>query len=261
MGMLVQRPWHDPRYGGRVRHLPLLEEHPRSVQVFLVFVAPALFGAVTGYFLGVSEPVYLVLSLIGIVGGVGAGYDHFGAKAGAGRGVIAGSVFGASILIAHELHGADAKAHLPEPAILLVAVTTILAIAFAALGGWLRTRSMRTHGEAPEAPGPPGPEVAGTAAVEPPARPAAPVAATPSPASSPAAQAGAVPRQPSANGAASLNSGTFEDFRGLGMSVTQAKRVIEYRERFDGYSSVDELNRVPGFSKEFLGRLKQRLEV
>ena len=103
-----------------------------------------MYGAVTGYFLGVSESIYLVLSIIGIVGAVCAGFDHRGARAGAARGVIAGSVFGAAILIAHEIDGSEAEAHLPEPAILLIAVTTILAVAFAALGGWLRERAMRT---------------------------------------------------------------------------------------------------------------------
>jgi hypothetical protein len=79
--------------------------------------------------------------VIGIVGGIGAGFDHTGAAAGAKRGLLAGSLFGGSILIAHEIHGADAEAHLPDPAILLVVVTTVLGVAFAALGGWLRERA------------------------------------------------------------------------------------------------------------------------
>jgi len=119
---------------------PLLSEHSRPAQVLLLVVVPALYGALTGYYLGVSEPAYLVLSAIGVLGGVGAGFDHVGAKAGAKRGVIAGSVFGAAILIAHEIHGAEAEAHLPDPAIVLVVITTALALAFAALGGWLRER-------------------------------------------------------------------------------------------------------------------------
>lgn len=120
---------------------PLLEEHPRWLQVLLVIVLPAVYGVVTGYFLGVSEGAYLVLSILGVVGGIGAGFDHVGAAAGAKRGVIAGSVFGAAILIAHEIHGKEAKADLPDPAILLVVLTTVLAIGFAALGGWLRGRA------------------------------------------------------------------------------------------------------------------------
>jgi len=141
-----------------VRLPPLLSDHPRPVQILIAIVVPALYGAVTGYSLGESEPVYLVLSLIGVLGGVGAGFDHLGAAAGARRGLVAGAVFGGFILIAHEIHGADAKAHLPEPAILLVVITTILGVAFAALGGWLRGRQAR-RGQVesgPEVPGPLG---------------------------------------------------------------------------------------------------------
>jgi hypothetical protein len=126
-----------------VRPLPLLFEQPRSVQVLLAVVLPVLYGALTGYFLGVSEITYLVLSLIGVLGGIGAGFDHVGAAAGAKRGFIAGLLFGGSILIAHEIHGAEAKADLPEPAILLILITTILAVGFGALGGWLRERATR----------------------------------------------------------------------------------------------------------------------
>jgi hypothetical protein len=141
-----------------VRLPPLLSQYPRPIQFLLAVALPALYGALTGYFLGVSEPVYLVLSLIGVLGGVGAGLDHMGAAAGARRGIVAGSVFGAFILIAHEVHGASAKAHLPEPAILLVLITTGLAIAFASLGGLIRERAIRRGevGTGPEVPGPLG---------------------------------------------------------------------------------------------------------
>ena len=136
----------------------MLSEHPRSIQILLVVVLPALYGALTGYFLGVSEVTYLVLSVIGVLGGIGAGFDHLGAAAGARRGVLAGSVFGAAILIAHQIHGADAKAELPDPEILLVVVTTALAVAFAALGGWIRVRAATraSAARAPEVPGPLG---------------------------------------------------------------------------------------------------------
>jgi hypothetical protein len=119
---------------------PLLSEHPRPLQFALAVMVPALYGALTGYFLGVSEVTYLVLSLIGVLGGIGAGLDHIGPAAGAKRGLLAGSIFGGAILIAHEIHGAKAEAHLPEPAILLVVITTVLGVAFAALGGWIRER-------------------------------------------------------------------------------------------------------------------------
>jgi hypothetical protein len=141
-----------------VRLPPLLSEHPPAVRFVLAVVVPAVYGAITGVFLGVSEPVYLVLSVLGVVGGVGAGFDHLGARAGVGRGVVAGSVFGAFILIAHELTGEEAEAHLPEPAILLVLITTVLAVLFGGLGGLLRARAERRSEAArgTEVPGPMG---------------------------------------------------------------------------------------------------------
>lgn len=131
---------------------PLLAEHPRGLQILLAGVVPVVYGAVTGYFLGVSEGTYLVLSLIGVLGGIGAGFDHLGAGAGARRGVLAGLLFGGSILIAHEIHGAEAKADLPDPEVLLVVVTTLLGAAFGAIGGGIRRRAMLN------APAPPASE-------------------------------------------------------------------------------------------------------
>jgi hypothetical protein len=141
-----------------VRLPPLLSERARGVQILLAVVVPTVYGALTGISLGVSEPLYLVLSIAGVLGGVGAGLEHMGAAAGGRRGVLAGSLFGGSILIAHELSGAEAEAHLPEPAILLVLITTVLAIGLAAFGGWLREREARKGAvtEAPEMPGPLG---------------------------------------------------------------------------------------------------------
>ena len=119
---------------------PLLREHPRWLQALLALVLPAAYGAVTGYLLGISEVTYVVLSILGVLGGIGAGFDHMGAAIGLRRGIVAGLIFGSAILIAHELHGAEAKADLPDPETLLIAVTTGLGAAFGALGGWLRAK-------------------------------------------------------------------------------------------------------------------------
>jgi hypothetical protein len=91
-----------------------------------------------------------------VLGGIGAGLDHIGAKAGARRGVLGGLLFGTAILLAHEIHGAAATAHLPEPAILLAVITTCLGAAFGVLGGVLRARTLTAVVE-PE----PTPETAG----------------------------------------------------------------------------------------------------
>ena len=123
---------------------PLLAERSTAVQVTLAAIVPAILGAVTGIFLGVSEGVYLLLSIVAFIGGIGAGFDHDGAAAGAKRGLLSGVIFGAFVLIAHEIHGAEPKADLPEPAISFVIVTGVLGVLLGALGGFLRARLDRT---------------------------------------------------------------------------------------------------------------------
>jgi DNA uptake protein ComE-like DNA-binding protein len=55
-----------------------------------------------------------------------------------------------------------------------------------------------------------------------------------------------------------INKASFEQLREVGLSVTQATRVIAYRER-QGFNSVDELGSVPGFPKRFLADVRDRL--
>jgi DNA uptake protein ComE-like DNA-binding protein len=43
------------------------------------------------------------------------------------------------------------------------------------------------------------------------------------------------------------------------MSVTQATRVIAYRERQSGFSSVDDLDTVPGLPETLLTEIKEQL--
>jgi DNA uptake protein ComE-like DNA-binding protein len=58
-----------------------------------------------------------------------------------------------------------------------------------------------------------------------------------------------------------LQEASFEDLRGLGLSVTQSARLIAYREAGRGFESVDDLNTIPGFTKATLGKLRERLRV
>jgi hypothetical protein len=62
-----------------------------------------------------------------------------------------------------------------------------------------------------------------------------------------------------ARGVERLNRADFERLRELGLSVSQARRVIANRERSGGFASVDELDAVPGFPREFLRQLKAEL--
>ena len=58
-----------------------------------------------------------------------------------------------------------------------------------------------------------------------------------------------------------LSDASFEDLRSLGMSVTQAKRVLDYRERLGGFDSLDDLDYVPGFPKAILAEIKEHLTL
>jgi DNA uptake protein ComE-like DNA-binding protein len=57
----------------------------------------------------------------------------------------------------------------------------------------------------------------------------------------------------------SLNGADLEQLHELGMSPTQARRVLNYREQRDGFESVDELDDLPGFPPELLAEIKRRL--
>ena len=66
---------------------------------------------------------------------------------------------------------------------------------------------------------------------------------------------------PLTGGPVSLSSANFDDLRGLGLSVTQAKRILDFRERLGGFDSVDDLDYVPGFPRSVLTELKDRVTL
>jgi hypothetical protein len=121
----------------------LLRHRPAGLEMAIVVVGPVLFGAVTGWFLGESETVYLVLSLLGILGGLGAGLEHEGALEGFYRGLLGGLLFGFSILLTHGLRDVPPAAELPHPEVALIAITAIAGALLGALGGRLRNRHER----------------------------------------------------------------------------------------------------------------------
>jgi hypothetical protein len=134
-----------------MRQPDLLESHSPETQLLLALVVPSVFGIVTGIFLGISEIIYLLLSILGIAGGYMAGKEHIGASEGALRGFTGGILFGTFILAAHAVTGLDRQAHLPEPEILLVVITTVFGIGLGALGGRARGKSESRAATAPAA--------------------------------------------------------------------------------------------------------------
>ncbi len=61
--------------------------------------------------------------------------------------------------------------------------------------------------------------------------------------------------------AVNLNSATFEELREAGLSVTQATRILAYRERFGGYGSIEDLEKVPGFPADLIESLEGRITI
>ena len=125
---------------------PLLSERPREHQLVLRFVVPAVFGVIVGIVLGASAPIYWVLQVIAAIGGLLAGLEHREAGEGALRGVVGGLLFGAFILIAHEISGADAEVDLGDAPILLPVVTAIAGAILGALGARVRVSAERRSG-------------------------------------------------------------------------------------------------------------------
>jgi hypothetical protein len=117
---------------------PLLFDRPRAVQPVLALVVPAAFGALCGWLLGVSEVGYLVAAVpVAILGGLAAGFEHRSPREGALRGLIGGAVFGCFIVLVHELTGKAAKADIPDPPIVLAAVTAVAGALLGSVGaGW-----------------------------------------------------------------------------------------------------------------------------
>jgi DNA uptake protein ComE-like DNA-binding protein len=62
-------------------------------------------------------------------------------------------------------------------------------------------------------------------------------------------------------GAVDLNKASFEQLRDLGFSVTQATRLLTYRERQGGFESLDDVKDVPGMSDELLAEVGPKLRV
>lgn len=105
---------------------------------------PILFGLACGFLLNASEAAYLIATVLSIGGGFFAGFEHAGWRGGALRGVVGGTLFGASILIGHAIDGGHEKVDLPNPEVLLVVATALFGTILGSLGGRARDRAERS---------------------------------------------------------------------------------------------------------------------
>jgi hypothetical protein len=128
---------------------PLLLSRPALTRVTLALVVPSAYGFLTGVALDKSKGVYLVLIVLAAIGGVLGGFEMYGPGQGAVRGFIGGTLFGAFILLAHQVVSGDATVKLPDPAIVYLAFTIIPGIALGAWGGQIRLNLEDRPADAP----------------------------------------------------------------------------------------------------------------
>jgi F0F1-type ATP synthase assembly protein I len=118
----------------------LLRDQSTAERIFALLIGPILLGAICGWLLGVTEIGYTVLTLLAVIGGVAAGYEHDAPKAGALRGLWGGSLFGLAICEVHRLIGNEAKAEVPDPVELVIIVFALIGCALGAFGASRRRK-------------------------------------------------------------------------------------------------------------------------
>jgi hypothetical protein len=62
-------------------------------------------------------------------------------------------------------------------------------------------------------------------------------------------------------GVVDLNEATFEQLRAVGLSTTQAARLIARRDRLGAFGSIRDLEEVPGLPEEILEALASRVRA
>ena len=129
-----------------MKHLPPpFLERPFWLQLVGGIVVPAVFGILTGFTLSVNDILYYGMSgPLAIAGGFLGGIEHRDSGEGFVRGAIGGLIFGSFILLGNEILNPDeTKAHLPEPQVGLVFVTTFFGAILGAVGAGWRARRER----------------------------------------------------------------------------------------------------------------------
>lgn len=129
---------------------PLFSTLPRPAQVQLAGLGPLLFGMVCGFLLEATASGYWVVSTGGLLGAVSSGMEHSGGPAGARRGLLAGSLFGIGLVLAHAIARERERVTIPHPAALMILVTAVIGTLFGAAGGALRSKLEKHQAESPD---------------------------------------------------------------------------------------------------------------
>jgi hypothetical protein len=115
---------------------------------FDALILPSVFGLLCGLALGVSGALYLVGVIIALFGGIGGGAQYARRSDALVRGLVAGALFGAFILLGFELGGEDeAKVDLPDPHVVLLVFTIVPSLFLHWLGWRLRPKLLGSRAE------------------------------------------------------------------------------------------------------------------
>ena len=117
---------------------PLLREWPVPVRVVFAGLLPAAFGFLCGALLGSSGTVFLLLQIIGVLGGFAAGFEHDHWRGGVLRGLCGGALFGGFILIGHAVVGGSDHGLLPEVQAFQILITVFFGVLLGYLGARIR---------------------------------------------------------------------------------------------------------------------------
>jgi hypothetical protein len=125
----------------------LLRDRSRPEQVIVAGVVPAIFGAIAGVLVGVSPAAYWGYAVVIVIGSVIAGFEHLDGWGGADRGLVAGAIYGAALLVTHAIVGTHATVSLGSFPPFLAVITAIAGMLLSALGGRI-ARALREREQA-----------------------------------------------------------------------------------------------------------------
>lgn len=135
-------------------HTPMLfRDRPRSTQVVLGGVLPAVIGGLAGVLIGASAAAYWAVAVVAGIGAFLAGFEHLDGWGGADRGMVGGVIYGVALLLVHALVGTHAKVSLGSFPPLLAVITAVVGAVLGACGGRLaRAQREQRAGLEPGAP-------------------------------------------------------------------------------------------------------------
>jgi hypothetical protein len=126
---------------------PAFEERKPVEQIVGGVVVAMVFGLICGLVLGWNEIAYWGLAgPLALLGGFVGGMEHRATDDGLVRGAMGGLVFGSFILLGLEITNNEPTAHIGEPQVGLVFVTTIAGAIVGALGAAYRIKREREAG-------------------------------------------------------------------------------------------------------------------